>query len=58
MEWTDQLEQDFKTAKDMIRNLEQIYTPTPEDQLQTFSDYSEEQKAVGGRMVILRRIGG
>jgi len=40
----------------MIKNLEQIYTPTPEDKLQTFSDYSEENKAVGGRLIIIRNI--
>ena len=40
----------------MIKNLEQIYTPTPNDKIQTFSDYSEEHKAVGGRMVIIRNI--
>ena len=55
IQWTNDLENDFKQAKAMIQNLENIYTPTPNDHIQTYSDYSEEHKAVGGRMVIVRK---
>ena len=42
----------------MIKTLEKIYTPTPDDHLQTFSDYSQEHNAVGGQLVIVRNIKG
>ena len=48
---------DFETAKNMIKTLEKIYTPTPSDSLQTFSDFSAENEAVGGKLVIIRKIG-
>ena len=56
IEWTEDLTKDFQQAKNMIKNLEQVYTPTPNDHLQTYSDYSEEHKAVGGRMIIVRNV--
>ena len=55
IQWTEELRKDFETAKDMIRNLEQIYTPTPDDKLQTYSDYSEEHKAAGGNWSLLEK---
>ena len=58
IQWNDELKQDFENAKLMIKTLEKIYTPTPDDQLQTFSDYSQEHNAVGGRLVIVRNVDG
>ena len=55
IEWTDELKEDFTKAKNMIRTLEKVYTPTPNDKLQTFSDYSQEHNAVGGKLIIIRK---
>ena len=49
---------DFNKAKTMIKTLEKIYTPTPEDELHTFSDFSAEIAAVGGKLIIVRNIDG
>ena len=57
IQWTAQLEQDFNTAQEMIRTLEKVYTPIPDDVLHTFSDFSAEHNAVGGKLIILRRKG-
>ena len=53
--WTDTLEQSFMSAKKFAENPVGIAEPRPSDQLQTYSDYSAESRAVGGRMVILRK---
>ena len=53
--WTKQLEDDFNNAKRMIGHIQEIYVPKPNDQLETYSDYSEEHKAIGGRMLIKRK---
>ena len=56
IQWTPELENDFDTAKQMIKKLEEIYTPRPDDRLQTYSDFSAEKNAVGGKLVIIRKI--
>ena len=58
IQWTDELKEDFEKAKEMIRTLEKVYTPTPNDRLQTFSDYSQEHNAVGGKLIIVRKVNG
>ena len=52
--WTDALQQSFNDAKQLAANPTGIAEPRPDDHLQTFSDYSAETRAVGGRLVILR----
>ena len=39
----------------MIGHIQEIYIPKPNDHLETYSDYSEEHKAIGGRMLIKRK---
>ena len=58
IEWTEELRKDFETAKQMINKLECVHTPTPDDVLNTYSDYSEEHKAVGGKLIIIRQVEG
>ena len=41
----------------MIKTLEKIHTPTPEDTLHTVSDFSAQENAVGGKLIILRKTG-
>ena len=55
--WTEDLLQDFNTAKNLIKNLEKINTPTPDDELHTYSDFSAESAAVGGKLIIVRMQG-
>ena len=58
IQWTPELEEDFHSAKQMIKNLEEVYTPRPDDRLQTYSDFSAEKNAVGGRLIIVRTVDG
>ena len=53
--WTDELKGDFDAAKEKIKALEKVFTPKPDDKIQTFSDYSQEHNAVGGQMIIVRK---
>ena len=53
--WTDELQQAFASAKALAAHPKGIAEPRPEDQLHTYSDYSAESRAVGGRLVIIRK---
>ena len=53
--WTEQLNQSFLAAKELASKPIRIAEPRPDDQLQTYSDYAEDTKAVGGRLVIIRK---
>ena len=55
VEWTEDLEKVFAAAQEATKNLDAVSTPRPDDKLHTYSDYSEENRAVGGRMVIERK---
>ena len=46
----------FEEAREMVRSFNGVHTPRPEDHLETFSDYSAEHRAVGGRLVIVRKL--
>ena len=52
--WTEQLKVSFKTAQDSLKNINTVFVPKPTDHLHTFSDYSEKNDAVGGRLEINR----
>ena len=52
--WTDSLDNSFSEAKKLAANPYGITEPRPTDQLITYSDYSADTRAVGGRLVILR----
>ena len=58
IDWTEQLKNDFQDAKSKIKQLEEVYTPKPTDLLQTYSDFSDEHKAIGGRLLINRMVDG
>ena len=53
--WTPQLEETFSQAKKLAAHPKGVAEPRPEDQLFTYSDYSAEYRAVGGRLVIHRK---
>ena len=53
--WTDSLRKSFNAAKALAAHPAGITEPRPSDQLYTFSDYSAENNAVGGRLVIIRK---
>ena len=53
--WTDTLQECFQRAKQLASNPVGLAEPRPTDTLRTYSDYSAETKAVGGRLTILRK---
>lgn len=52
--WTDETKKLFQDAKEATNNLEAVTTPRPTDRLHTYSDFSQEACAVGGRMILKR----
>ena len=58
IQWTDVNLQAFEGAKSAAADVHGVYIPLPQDQLHTFSDYSEDGRAVGGRLEIIRRVDG
>ena len=52
--WTDELLNVFNKAKLSLQNLHTVYTPRPDDVLHTFSDWSQSNGAVGGRLEVHR----
>ena len=54
--WTPKLEASFLQAKQLAAHLKGVAEARPEDQLYTYSDYSAEKRAVGGRLVIHRKM--
>ena len=48
--WTEQLEQQFKDAKNMLPSMQKIYYPIPTDQIYTYSDFAQDSCSVGGRL--------
>ena len=52
--WTAQSSRDFKMAKDSLKTIKDTYYPTPDDQIHTFSDFSQDAAAVGGRLQFVR----
>ena len=54
--WTDSLSSCFEAAKRLAASPVGIAEPRPDDFLQTYSDYSAETKAVGGRLIIIRKL--
>ena len=56
--WTPELIKKFEAAKAATAGLKGVNIPRPDDTLITFSDYSEEHKAIGGRLLIKRKVDG
>ena len=55
VQWNKELEELFRQAQKATTKLEAITTPRPDDKLHTYSDYSQETRAVGGKMIIERK---
>ena len=53
--WNDQLLGVFDKAKQSLHKLHTVYTPKPNDILHTFSDWSQSNGAVGGRLEVHRK---
>ena len=53
--WNDQLLNVFDKAKQSLQKLHAVHTPKPDDVLHTFSDWSQSNGAVGGRLEVHRR---
>ena len=52
--WTDILKEQFEQAKLSVNSIETFHIPTPDDALHTFSDWSQSNGAVGGRLELHR----
>ena len=55
LNWTEELNNSFESAKKLASNPVGLAEPRPDDILQTYSDYSADTRAVGGRLIILRK---
>ena len=53
--WTDHLLNVFDKAKLSLQKIHSIHTPKPNDVLHTFSDWSQANGAVGGRLEVHRK---
>ena len=58
IQWTDDNLRKFEQAKLAAADVSGVHVPKPDDQLHTYSDYSEDGRAVGGRLEIIRIIDG
>ena len=54
LQWTDEQREAFMKSQTAIAKLQGVHLPRPDDQLITYSDYSEENNAIGRRMEIIR----
>ena len=52
--WTEEATSHFEAAKKCLTNMEEIYYPTPDDQIYTYSDFFQDSSAVGGRLEFVR----
>ena len=53
--WTEDLDSHFCKAKESLATINTVFTPTPTDTLHTYSDWSQLNGAVGGKMQIHRQ---
>ena len=58
LDWSDDAIKVFEAAKLATNSIKGVHVPIPSDQLYTYSDYSGVHKAVGGRLEIVRQVGG
>ena len=54
--WTEPLLKSFQAAKNLAAKPIGIAEPRPDDELHTFSDYAADTRAVGGRLLIRRKL--
>ena len=53
--WTEETKNLFRKAQDATNSVEAITPPRPSDKLHSFSDFSQDAEAVGGRMILRRK---
>ena len=56
LSWSPEQNEAFKQAKSLAKNFIEVHSPRPDDKLNTYSDWSEENRAVGGRLEIERKL--
>ena len=56
IEWTKELEDVFYQAREATKNVEAFAIPRPTDQLFTYSDFSRDKKAIGGKLEFERKM--
>ena len=54
IQWTPELSKSFEVAKEALKDVKTIHVPKPNDKIEVFVDYSQDKKAVGGKMIIKR----
>ena len=52
--WTEEAASYFDKAKLNLKKMQAIYYPTSDDQIYTYSDFSQDSSAVGGRLEFVR----
>ena len=55
LQWTPELSEHFNVAKKALTKVDTIFVPKPTDKLDVYTDYSEDKKAIGGKLVINRK---
>ena len=56
--WSEESQNLFRRAQEATNSVEAITTPRPSDKLHSFSDFSQDAEAVGGRMILRREEDG
>ena len=56
LSWSREQEDAFEQAKALASHFIEVHSPRPDDKLNTYSDWSEENRAVGGRLEIERKL--
>ena len=56
IEWSEEQLSSFELVKNSLKNLKTIHVPKPTDLLDIYSDYSQTNKAVGGKLIITRTL--
>ena len=54
--WTKELEDAFARVKEAVKSPEGIHLPRREDRIITSSDFSKQTGAIGGKMMIVRKL--
>ena len=52
--WTEDLTASFEKAKKLVGTVKGVYYPLPTDKIYTYSDFSQQAGAVGGRLEFVR----
>ena len=54
--WTQDLSKCFEKAKNLLKSAQTVHYPAPQDKISTFSDYSQGNHAIGGRLEFLKTL--